>query len=158
MKSVINAKDSNFVGGELTICTFRKGILQRHIGPIPNKVVSSSGGYGRNIIARQLIGDTTYPIEIDSVALGDGATAPADANTGLGNSLVSGLSITEATVSNNVVTIKVFAADIDLPDDTYSEFGLFCNGRLFARILITPSYTKETGEDTLFVYELTLAG
>lgn len=154
---MIETNDILQIAGTLSIQTFRQGDLVRKIGPIANKVVSSSG-YGRNIIARQLIGDTTYPIEIDTVALGDGVVAPADGDTGLGNSLVSGLTLTEASVSNSVVTIKVFAADGDLPDDTYSEFGLFCTGRLFARILITPSYTKAAGEDTLFIYELTIAG
>lgn len=144
--------------GHLTIRGYRDGALIRETGPIPNKVVSGSGGYGRNLVARQLAGDTTYPLEIDSAALGDDDTAPADSDTALGNSLVSGIGITNIVVSNNSLQIDVFIADGSLADDTYKEFGLFCAGRLFARILISPSYTKATGEDTLFTYTLPLTG
>jgi len=146
-----------FVGGELTIETFKAGKKVREIGPIHNKVVSSDG-YGRNLLIRQLAGDTTYPIEIDSIAVGDSSTAAADGDTGLGNSLVSGISITEMTVSNNQLTVKVFVSDGSLANDTYEELGFFCNGRLFSRIIISPAYTKASGEDTLFTYTLTFAG
>ncbi|MER0170345.1 MAG: hypothetical protein DU489_07025 [Nitrosomonas sp.] len=151
------SKDSANIGGFLTIKTFKDGKLIRQSGPFKNKVVSSNG-YGRNLILRQMAGDTTYPIEIDSVSVGDGAVAPVDGDTALGNSLVSGINITNMTVVNNVLTIDVFVADGNLPDDTYSEFGLFANGRLISRIIISPSYTKSTGEDTLFTYEMTMTG
>lgn len=152
-------KTSDALGfyGQLTIEKLSEGKVVSSLGPIANKVVSSDG-YGRNLIIRQLSGDTTYPIEIDSMALGDNNTAAADGDTGLGNSLVSGLSITQFTVANNVLTIKVFVADGSLADDTYSEVGFFCNGRLFSRIIIDPAYTKASGEDTLFTYTLTATG
>lgn len=153
----IQAVEIAEVGGVLTIETFVKGEKVRSIGPIHNKVVSSSG-YGRNLLIRQLAGDTTYPIEIDSIAVGDGSTAPVDGDTALGNSLVAGISITEMTVANNQLTIKVFVSDGSLADDVYEELGFFCNGRLFSRIIISPAYTKATGEDTLFTYTLTFAG
>lgn len=144
--------------GSLRIRALRDGVVLRETGPIPNKVVSGSGGYGRNLVARALKGDTTYPLEIDSAALGDDDTAPADSDTDLGNALVTGVGITNIEVSNNSLQIDVFIADGNLPDGTYKEFGLYCNGRLFARILISPSYTKVPGEDTLFTYTLPLTG
>jgi len=150
-------KDSAHIGGYLTIKTFKDGVLQRELGPFQNKVVSSNG-YGRNLILRQMAGDTTYPIEIDSAAIGDGNTAPADGNTGLANSLVSGIDITNMSITNNVLTIDVFVADGNLPNDTYEELGFFAAGRLISRIIISPAYTKSTGEDTLFTYTLTLTG
>jgi len=153
----MDMRDTAHVGGVLTIETFSNGKKVRELGPIRNKVVSSDG-YGRNLLIRQLAGDTTYPIEIDSIALGDGNTTAADGDTALGNSLVSGISITELTVANNVLTVKVFVADGTLANDTYAELGLFCAGRLFSRIIIDPAYTKDTGEDTLFTYTLTFAG
>lgn len=149
--------DNFKIAGLLTIKTFKDGQLLRQTGPFPNKVVSSSG-YGRNLILRQMAGDTTYPILIDSAAVGDGNTAAADGNTGLGNSLVSGIDITNMTVTNNVLAVDVFASDAVLPDDTYEEFGLFANGRLISRIIISPGYAKSAGEDTLFSYELTMTG
>lgn len=143
--------------GVLTINKFKAGELVQTIGPLHNKVVSTDT-YGRNLIARQLIGDTTYPIEIDSISLGDSNTAAADSDTALGNPLETGINLTETSVANNVVTIKVFVADATIADDTYEEIGFFCNARLFSRVVISPAYTKATGEDTLFTYTLTLTG
>lgn len=132
-----------------------------HIKPVSishNKVVSGSGGYGRNLVMRKLSGDNTYGIAIDSAAIGSGSVAPADSDTGLGNSLVSGISITNFALANNVLTIDVFITNATLPNNTYSEFGFFIGGRLFSRVLISPVYTKATGEDTLFTYTLTFTG
>lgn len=150
-------KDVAGIAGVLTIKKFRDGKLIWQSEPIKNKVVSSDG-YGRNLLIRQLAGDTTYPIEIDSFSIGDGTTAPVDGNTALGNALVSVISITDLIVANNILTVDVFIADVNLPDDTYTECGFFCNLRLFSRILIGTEYTKVTGEDTLFSYTLTLTG
>lgn len=157
MQNKKQQKDSFSFLGELTIKKFRDGKEIWRSEPIKNKVVSSSG-YGRNLLLAWMSGDTTYPIVINSAAVGDGTTPPADGDTGLESSLVSGLSISNMIVSNNVISIDIFANDGALADDTYSEFGLFCTGRLLSRVLISPSYTKTTGEDTLFSYTLTLTG
>lgn len=155
MKDAIS--DSMGMAGELVIKTFKDGKLIREAGPFKNKVVSSNG-YGRNLIMRQLTGDTTYPIEIDSASIGDGTTPPANGDTNLENPLETAIPLTNVVLSNNVITIEVFMPDANLPDDTYSEFGFFANLRLFSRILITPAHVKATGEDTLFVYTLTSTG
>lgn len=149
------AQEGVGVAGRLFITTIKDGKPVRKIGPFPNKVVMSSG-YGRNLIARRLAGDATYDIEIDSASIGDDNTAAADAQTDLISPLVEDIPITNSTAVDDVVTVDVFVADANLPDDTYEEFGLFCDGRLFARVVISPAYTKATGEDTLFTYELTL--
>lgn len=153
----VKDKDKAGVQGYLTIRKFKNGELVYESPKLPNKVVSGSGGYGRNLLARQLAGDTTYPLEIDSASLGDDNTAPVDANTDLGNPLVEDIPLTNVTVLDDVVTVDVFVADANLPDDTYGEMGFFCNGRLFSRIIIQPAYTKASGEDTLFTYELQLS-
>ena len=150
-------KDIAGIGGVLTIKKFKDGELIWESEPIKNKVVSSDG-YGRNLLIRQLAGVTTYPIEIDSFALGDGTTSPTDSDTTLGNSLVTAIPITDMSISNNILTVDVFIADANLTNDTYAECGFFCNSRLFSRVLIRPSYTKTTGEDTLFSYTLTFTG
>jgi len=154
----LDSYDNNLVKGYLTIRTYRDGELVRQSARLPNKVVAGAGGYGRNLLARALAGDNTYSLEIDSAALGSNSTAPADSDTGLNTAVVSSIPITDITVLNNVVSIDVFVADGNLTNGTYREFGLFCNGRLFARIIISPDYTKVSGEDSLFTYELTLAG
>lgn len=153
----VRADDVHSIGGHLTIQTLRNGEVIREIGPCKNKVVSSAG-YGRNLILRALAGDATYPVTIDSASIGDDATAPVDGNTDLGNPLVTGLPITSYGVSNNILSLDVFVPDANLPNDTYTEFGLFANGRLISRVIIAPAYTKATGEDTLFSYSLTMTG
>jgi hypothetical protein len=143
--------------GHLQIKTFRDGKLIRETPPMRNKVVSSAG-YGRNLILRWRANEATFPIVIDAAAVGDDNTAPADGDTGLGNALVSSIPITNMSVANNVLTVDVFVADANLPDDTYEEFGLFMDGRLLSRVIISPAYTKASGEDTLFTYTLTFTG
>jgi hypothetical protein len=149
--------DDARIGGTLAIKTFKDGQVVREVGPFPNKFVSSSG-YGRNLVLRAMAGEVTYPIAINSAAVGTGATAAADADTGLVTSVASGLSITNMTVTNNQLVVDVFVPDASLPNGTYKEFGLFATLRLLARILISPNYTKASGEDTLFTYSLTLTG
>ena len=156
MKKITKTKDTGLgIVGVLTISKFKDGKKIWQSGPIKNRVVSSDG-YGRNLIMRQLAGDTLYPLEIDSASVGDDNTAPVDGNTGLGNSLVAGISITNSITVDDVLDIDVFASDATLPDDTYQEFGLFCGARFFSRVIISPAYTKAAGEDTLFTYQLTL--
>jgi len=155
MKQTNKTKDKGGISGVLTITKFKDGKKIWESKPMKNRVVSSAG-YGRNLIMRKLAGDNVYGIEIDSAAVGDNNTAPADGNTGLGNSLVSGISITNSVATDDVLDIDVFANDATLPDDTYEEFGLFIGAQLFSRVIISPAYTKSAGEDTLFTYQLEL--
>lgn len=154
----VKLAENGKVAGTLTISRFRNGALISKSEPIPNKVVSSSGGYGRNLITRQLAGDAALPLAIDSAALGDDDTAPVDADTDLGNATVTDIPLTNSTASDDELHVDVFVADANLQAATYKEFGLYCAGRLFARILISPAHTKADGEDTLFSYDLTLSG
>ncbi len=156
MQRQLKARATALVAGTLTITKVKDGKQVWSSEPLPNKVVSSSG-YGRNIIARLLASDPTYSLAIDSAAVGSGSTAAADGDTDLETPVATGITITNATVANNIVQFDVFVADASLANGTYREFGLFCDGRLFARILINPNYTKALGEDTLFAYTLTLS-
>lgn len=158
MQKTLQNKDGLGLAGTLTITRMRDGKVIEVLGPYKNKVVTGASGYGRNLILRQLSNDTTYPIVITTISLGDGTAAPADSDTALGNSLVANLSVSDYDLSNNVLTVTTFCTDAQVANDTYAELGLFCSGRLFARILITPNYTKATGEDTIFTYTLTATG
>jgi hypothetical protein len=145
------------LAGYLTIKTYRDGELVRETPRLRNKVVTSEG-FGRNLVLRWISGDAAIPIVIDTASLGDSNTAAADAQTDLVSPLVEDIPITNMSATNNVLNVDVFVSDANLPDDTYEEFGLFMGSRLFARVVISPAYTKASGEDTLFSYELTLAG
>lgn len=155
MKRTAHIREAGKVAGYLTITSMKDGEFLRHIGRFPNKVVSSAG-HGRNLIARQLAADVTYPLAIDNASVGDSNTAATDAQTDLISPLVTDLPITNASAVDDVLTVDVFVPDANLPDDTYQELGLFCGNQLFARVVISPAYTKVAGEDTLFTYELAL--
>ena len=159
MNTKESCKDEIRAQGRLIIRVFRAGTreLLRELGPFSNKFVSSSG-YGRNLLLRHMAGDDALPIELTSVALGDGSTAAADGDTALGNELIDDIPLTNISVANNVLSLDAFVSDANLPDDTYAEFGVFATDRLMARVVIDPTYTKATGEDTLFSYELTFSG
>lgn len=122
-----------------------------------DNTIVSSDGYGKNIIARQIGGNTTYLIGVDSGAIGTGTTAPAASDTGLQTPVLSGIDVAlvEFPAANQVV-ISFFIPDASLANGTYTEFGLFMNLRLFARDLFGAAYTKTAGKDTTIEYTITL--
>ncbi len=146
--------------GERTVVDIRSmkeamGKPLEEIGPSKNLVVTSDG-YGRNLILRQLSGNTTYGITIDSGAIGTGNTAPVDGNTALQTQVLGSIPVALFELTNNVLIVSFFIADADLTNTTYKEFGMFIGGRLFSRVIITPNYTKGAGIDTTIEYTLTL--
>lgn len=132
------------------------------IGAQNNNLVVSSLNHGRNLIAQHMAGDTTYPLEITYGEIGTSATAPANADTALGNATVR-RATDLISASNNVVNAQFFFSDMTLPDGTYNEFGTFTggtitlgSGQLFNHALFSPAYEKATGEDTTIEVEFTI--
>lgn len=123
--------------------------------PIENLVVNGTG-YGRNIIVNQLAGVTTYPIAINSASIGTGTNVPADSDTGLQTSVLSGILVSDTVISSNMLTLTFYITDAQLANGTYREFGVFCTGRLFARSLITPVFTKGSNQNISVDYTFTL--
>lgn len=152
-------KDQGQLIGEykITIRDSITGEVKRVIGQVKNLTVASTG-YGKDIVTRQLGGDTTYAIEIDSAKIGTGTTAPTVADTDLETAVVSGITValTEFPVVGQVL-LSFFIPDGDLANGTYTEFGIFANGRLFARSLITPSFTKGANENTTIDYTISFS-
>jgi hypothetical protein len=140
--------------GTYLIKKYKDGKLIWQSEPMENLIMKSSG-YGLNLVMRQLAGDTTYGIEITKAKIGDDDTAPTDNDTDLGNVLVDNIDIASQSVSNNILVLEIFISDDDLPDDDYKEFGLFIGNQLFARSVISPTYTKASGEDTTIEYTIT---
>lgn len=124
---------------------------------VENLIVSSNSGYGRNLIMRQLGNDPTYPIAIDSAKIGTGTATPADTDTDLQTPAVATIEMTSYEVTNDRLVISMFITDANLPNGIYTEFGLFCNGRLFARSLIIPTYNKISNRETSIEYTIELS-
>ncbi len=123
---------------------------------IPNLVVNGTGT-GVNIIARLLGNDSTYPLPITKAKIGVGTTPPTNADTDIESGGITKNSVADQIISGGVVTISFFYTSAELPNDTYTEFAIFCVDQLFARSIISPSYVKGTNEDTTIEYEITVS-
>lgn len=123
---------------------------------IPNLVVNGTGT-GINIIARILGADNTYPLPITKAKIGTGTTAPTNADTDIEAGGVTKNTVADQIISGGVVTLSFFYTSAELPNGTYTEFAIFCVNQLFARSIISPSYTKGTNEDTTIEYEITVS-
>ena len=110
---------------------------------------------GINLFIRRLGGDTTYDPIITSAEIGTGTTPPADGDTNLETPVTVGIIKADTTIGIDNVMIAFFIPDVDLPDDTYNEFGLRCGTQLFARSIITPAYVKGSNENTTIEYTIT---
>ncbi len=152
-------KNSLTIKGSYIIRTWdaTTGKLLSETAPIENLIVSGAAGYGRNLIMRQISGDSTYPIEIDSAKIGTGSTAPSDADTDLQTAVLSNIQVANSALSNDSLVLTFFITDALLANGTYNEFGLFCNGRLFARSIISPAFVKGSNQNATIDYTITLS-
>lgn len=134
---------------------------------IENKVMKTDTR-GVNLIVRAIIGDNTYAVEVTHAKIGTGTNVVTEADTDLqtpqnlsGGSDPTILRGDESVVSVNIAHLEFFISNAQLPNGTYTEWGLFTgtfgvNEKLFARALITPTYSKGTNQDTTVVHEITI--
>jgi hypothetical protein len=154
----LDIKQNSAITGSYIIRKYKTGTKELiwESEPIKNLIVSGSGGYGRNIIARILANDNTYPLPITSASIGTDSTAPTNADTDLIAPVLEDIGVADEEVTDNVVVLSFFISNSELANGTYKEFGLFCGTKLFARSIITPSYVKGTNEDTTVEYTITI--
>lgn len=116
-------------------------------------IIVCSTDFGVNLLLNQMGNNTTYPIGIDSIALGTGTTTPAITDTSLEAETVSAVTIASFTVVNNELTMDIFIPSLLLPDGLYTEIGTKMAGRLFSRSVM--SYLKTASQDTTIEYKIT---
>lgn len=126
------------------------------VSPWIHNLIMEGALNGTGLIMRQLANDTAYPLPITSAAIGTSSTAPTLADTTLVAPVLSGIVVRTRVQTPTSLTLKFFVTDGELANGTYREFGLFCGSRLFARSLITPVFTKSTGQDVIIEYEITI--
>lgn len=163
----LSLKSSAFLEGTMVIRTWcsKTGKLLWESKPMKNRVVSSSGGYGRNLIMRQLANDPSYTLPVIGAKIGTGTNTPIDADTDLQTpTTLTGISIIpvgSTVISNDSVVFSFYVTDAQLPNGTYKEFGMYCNTtaapRILTRALITPNFTKGSNQNTSVDYTLSLA-
>lgn len=139
------------ITGKYKIKTYKQGELVRESNWIKNLIVANSDR-GVSLIIERLSGATTYDLKITSASIGTGTNTPADSDTDLQTSVLDSILVASLSKTTKRLTLNFFISDSELTNGTYTEFGLFCGTRLFARSLITPSYTKSSGEDTTIEY------
>lgn len=158
MKNNFNLNAKSGVTGKYRFLTYRAGTkeLLRTSEWIENLVMKGSNT-GVNLVAQRLIGLKDYDLEITEAKIGDDDTAPTDADTDLLNTITSGILRANQLINNdNEATILFFISSDELPDGDYKEFGLFCDSQLFARSIISPTYSKAASEDTVVEYVITI--
>lgn len=124
---------------------------------ITNLVVAGTNS-GTGLITQNLAAGAAHSLAIDRAKIGTGTTAAAAGDTDLETAVLSDILPTSGltVVTSNTVSFEFFIPDVDLANGTYTEFGLFAGTQLFARSIITPSYTKASAEDVIITYEITI--
>jgi len=149
-------KSGTGIKGKYTITKYKAGTKEVISTQEVDNLVVANAGSGTDLITRRLIGDNTYSLEIDSASIGTGTDIPSTADTGLQSPVLADIARTKAISTPTSVTLDFFIPDATLANGSYSEFGLFCGDRLFARSIIAPAFTKSTGEDTAINYQIIL--
>ena len=147
--------NKGILSGRYRFKTFKAGTkeLIRQTDWIKNLIVSNDNN-GLNLVLQELNAQTTYDLAITQAKIGTGDTAPVDGNTDLETptSTVGDILVATRVLTTDDLTLGFFISDAQLPEGEYKEFGLFCGEQLFARSLISPTYTKSIGEDTTCEY------
>ena len=121
---------------------------------MPNLVMDSPN-YGLDLIIQRLVGNNTYSLNLQWIEIGTGTTAPTVNDTALASPSVRlPLSFLEDFGSTDAI-IQAYVSDANLPNATYGEVGSFVDGsssigsgQLFNHALISPAYSKVSGQDT----------
>jgi len=153
---MIKLKDNCGIKGKFRFKTYKAGTKKvLRVSDWNENLVVLNEGSGMNLLAKRLIGETTYDLKITQAKIGDDNTAATDDDTDLGNTILDGIVVATATeTGTSQITLEFFIADAELAEDDYEEFGIFCGNQLFARSVISPTHTKSVGEDTSVEYQV----
>jgi len=155
----LKIKNKGSIKGRFRFRVYKAGTkkLIRQTDWIENLIMLGTNT-GLNIFIKRLLGIKLYDPEITQAKIGTGDTAPADGDTDLETTVLDNILVAKSTEDSvGVITLEFFIADSGLEEGEYKEFGIFCGNQLFARSLISPTYTKSIGEDTQCEYEITLS-
>jgi hypothetical protein len=128
----------------------------------PNLVMDSPG-YGLDLIIQRLVGINTYSLNLAYIEIGTGTTAPTVNDTALTSpSVRAAVSFQEDYGATDAI-VQAYITDANLANATYGEVGSFVDGsatigtgQLFNHALISPTYTKVSGQDTTIEIDFTI--
>jgi len=129
-----------------------------------SNLVMDSPGYGIDLIIQRLIGMNTYSLNILFGEIGTGATTPALADTALTAPTNRAAVGFQQNSGSTDAIFQFFFADSQLANETYNEFGTFVDGtstigsgQIFNHALLSPAYTKVSGQDTTVQVDFSFA-
>lgn len=174
---VIQQKEKAKIQGRFRYTVYESGtnIVKEQSEWMPNNIVVNDGN-GLNIPIKMFLGQLSgNNLEATASKIGTDNTTPSDADTDLiapeTNTDSTDLAVprsTQSEDSDTQATVNFFFADADLTNSTvYKEFGVFVGGtthdvthltggKLWARMLISPTYTHNSG-DVKFSYQVNIA-
>lgn len=174
---VIKKQSKSKIKGHFRYTVYEPGtsIVKEQSDWMPNNIVVNDGN-GLNIPIKMFLGVLSgNNLEATAAKIGTDSTAPSDADTNLiapeQNADSTDFAVPRSTQnedSDTQATVNFFFADIDLTNSTvYKEFGVFVGGstpdvthltggKLWARMLISPTYTHNGG-DVKFSYQINIA-
>jgi hypothetical protein len=126
-------------------------------------LVMDSPGYGLDLIIQRLVGNNTYSLNITWIEIGTGVTTPTVNDTALTTPSVRlPISYQEDFGATDAI-LQAYVSDANLPNATYGEVGSFVDGtstigsgQLFNHALLSPTYSKVSGQDTTIQIDFTL--
>jgi hypothetical protein len=132
------------------------GEIKRQSGEIENLIVLNDAN-GLYLLFSHLLGITTNSLEITSASIGTGDTAAAIADTDLETPVLEDIPVAlKSRNDDDEIEFTFFINSSDLANGDYKEFGVKCGTKLWARSIITPTFTKSDNED--FQVEYTFTG
>jgi hypothetical protein len=127
------------------------------VSPWSKNLIMQGASNGTGLVARALISDPTFPLGITSGEIGTGSTAPTIGDTNLETPVLTGILIRSKVATATRVTLKLYITDAELANGTYREFALRSGTQLFARSLITPVFTKASGQNAMIEYQIDIS-
>jgi hypothetical protein len=124
-----------------------------------SNAVTNVDGQGMNLQARLLVGDENILPKITAAKIGTGTTSPTESDTDLESPTFTTDFIADSGVQgSDQASFSFFIADNEIPNDTYTEFGIFTppasDRRLFARGLFDEAVDKSSGQDIRVEYDI----
>lgn len=128
----------------------------RSISPVHENLIMLDTDVGLNLFLQHLSGDDTFPLELTTASIGTGTTPPSDSDTDLETPVTEDIPRAIGEITDPATFYSEwFISNDELPNDEYTEFGLFAGTQIFCRSLIeSPTHTKSDNEDTLIVYSI----
>lgn len=151
-----NMKKQFTLKGKYTYSVYKDGKLLRTSPVIENLIVLNNDPAGLYIILDRMLGINTHEIEITSAEIGTGEIAPAITDTDLGNMVLDDIPVAlKSREADDEIKFVFFINNTELANGSYTEFGLRMGTQLFARSIISPTFTKAEGEDFRLDYSIT---